>query len=119
MENALFSRNSRELLRLVVLYAAETSGYDLEKGLGSCSAAEGLPVNSEELPTAFDACFKSIEWESRESILPFVPMFEEAYTLSPNHFGGVRKKLDESLARDGYRMKDGRLVRLKHRGAPC
>lgn len=65
------------------------------------------------LDEALYRSFEKIDWTDRVSILPIVPTLEFIYSKTPHTMICLPQKLDEALAKDGYRMKNGKLVKLK------
>ena len=65
------------------------------------------------LDEALHRSFEKIDWADRNSILPIVPTLEFIHSKTPKTMIRLPQKLDEALAKDGFRMKDGKLVRLK------
>lgn len=64
-----------------------------------------------DIPSLEDA-YSRINWMSRDSILPLIPTLELIYRHTPRTLLNVPQKLDLSLAKDGYQVKRGRIVRL-------
>jgi len=106
--------STRQALRECIFIATEQYGFDLEKELRETGLIdESITLaDPSAAKTAFDMCYQEIDWRDRQSILPLIPIFEHSYVQSPRNFSSVHNYLDGILAHDGYRMKDGRLVRL-------
>ncbi|HYX38605.1 MAG TPA: hypothetical protein VE954_36340 [Oligoflexus sp.] len=70
-------------------------------------------TNTPSIDKALEQTYAEVDWTSRESILPLVPLLEDIYRHTPRTVLNVPQKLDVALAKDGFRMKQGKLVRLK------
>lgn len=112
MGQAILSANTVEALRECVLIAEDRHGFGLAEALRDTGLLNEELSDPHLARFAFDGILKKINWTDRESILPLVPIFEEAYAESPKDFHSVHKKIDVSLAKDGFRIKEGQLIRL-------
>ncbi|MBC7531119.1 MAG: hypothetical protein H7318_06025 [Oligoflexus sp.] len=110
----ILRQSTRQALRECILLASDQHGFDLEQAMrGTGLIDDSIKLaDAEAAKTAFDMCYEEIDWRDRQSILPLIPIFEKSYSDSPRNFASLHNYLDGILAHDGYRMKDGRLVRL-------
>lgn len=65
------------------------------------------------LDEALHRSFEKIDSADRDSILPIIPTLEFIHSKTPKTMIRLPQKLDWALAKDGFRMKDEKLVRLK------
>jgi hypothetical protein len=100
----LISEETRELFLLAARLIVE----DWVKYRVVCELMEVSSLNE-----ALQQRYVRIDWTDRSSILPIIPTLEIIYNKTPRTMLNVPRKLDEALAKDGYRMKKGRLVRLQ------
>lgn len=70
-------------------------------------------TNTQTIDGALEQTYSKIDWTNRKSILPLIPLLEDIYRHTPRTMLNVPRRLDVALAKDGYQMKGGRLVRLK------
>ncbi|WP_218109933.1 hypothetical protein [Oligoflexus tunisiensis] len=103
-QRELLSRETRELFALGARLITE----DWVKYKVMCDLA-GIAT----LDEALHRSYAKIDWNNRDAILPIIPTLEFIYSKTPNTMIRLPQKLDEALAKDGYRMKNGKLVRLK------
>src|SRR6478609_1387668 len=69
-----------------------------------------------ELSEALEQVYIKVDWSDRDSILPLVPILEQLYRHTPKTMINVPQRIDQALAKDGFQMKQGKLVRLKSGG---
>ncbi len=100
----LIGKETRDLFALGARLITE----DWVKYKVMCDLA-GICTLDEALYRSFD----KIDWTDRVSILPIVPTLEFIYSKTPHTMIRLPQKLDEAMAKGGYRMKNGKLVRLK------
>ncbi len=112
MGQPILSESTVEALRECVLLAEERHGFSLVEALRDAGLLQDQLRDPYMARITFDGILKAVNWNDRESILPLVPIFEEAYAESPKDFHSVHKKIDVSLAKDGFRIKEGQLIRL-------
>jgi hypothetical protein len=107
MENAskkeLLSRETRDLFAL----GARLITDDWVKYKVMCELA-GISTLDEVLHRSY----ATIDWTDRKSILPIIPTLEFVHSKIPRTILQIPRKLDESLAKDGYHIKKGKLLRL-------
>ena len=110
----ILRQTTRQALRECILLATQQHGFDLEAALRKNGLIDDSIrlADSEAAKTAFDMCYQEIDWRDRQSILPLIPIFETSYSHSPRNFASLHNYLDGILAHDGFRMKEGRLIRL-------
>ncbi len=114
MGGEILRQSTRLALRECIVLATDHYGFDLENALRTTGLIDSSIrfTDSEAAKSAFDLCYQEIDWHDRQSILPFIPIFENSYVQSPRNFASVHNYLDGILAHDGFRMKQGRLIRL-------
>jgi hypothetical protein len=61
---------------------------------------------------AFIRDWLAVDWTSRTSILPMIPLIEQAYARAPRVYGCVHRDVDMGLESDGYRIRDGKLRKI-------
>jgi hypothetical protein len=110
MGQPILSEQTVEALKECVLEAEERHGFSLEKALRESGVLRDLDPT--KVRCTFDGVLKGINWTDRNSILPIIPVFEDAYAESPKNAFSIHQKVDVSLARDGFRMRLGQLIRL-------
>jgi hypothetical protein len=103
VKRELLSKETRDLFAL----GARLITDDWVKYKVMCDLA-GISTLDEALIRSYE----TIDWADRTSILPIIPTLEFVHSRIPNTMLHIPRKLDESLAKDGYQMKKGRLVRL-------
>lgn len=102
-----------EALRECVLIAEELHRFGLAEALRDCGLArEEDLADPFKLRFVFDGILKAVNWSERDSILPIIPIFEDAYAESPKNFHTIHQRIDKELAQDGFRIKRGRLIKL-------
>ena len=99
----LIGTETRELFALGARLITE----DWVKYKVMCELA-GIATIDEALYRAFD----KIDWTDRVSVLPIIPTLEFIYSKTPHTMLRLPQKLDEALAKDGYKIKNGKLIRL-------
>jgi hypothetical protein len=108
MENAskkeLLSKETRDLFAL----GARLITDDWVKYKIMCDLA-GISTLDEALCRSY----ATIDWTDRNSIISIIPTLEFVHSKIPSTMLHIPRKLDESLAKDGYQMKRGKLLRLK------
>jgi len=116
MAKEIFCRYTRELAYQCIINAVIYREYDIKRDI---SVYDLMPnsfiarfYNALEL---FELCWSRINWADRESILPFIPILENTYHIPYRRFTAVHKNLDVYLEKDGFRMQEGKLVRLPKR----
>lgn len=102
--NELLSKETRELF--IMATRIITEDWVKVEIMKSCA---DIPT----LEKALEDAYSRINWMSRDSILPLVPTLELIYRHTPRTLLNVPQKLDVALAKDGYQVKRGRLVRLR------
>lgn len=114
MNEELFRLSARLAVRECVVGATDHYGFDLEAALREADLIdEGIRlVNRAAAKEAFDMVWEDVDWRDRESILPFIPIFERSYEACPRNFSSIHDYVDTILAHEGFRMKAGRLIRM-------
>ncbi len=113
MGERIFREETVQSLRDCVMLAAERHGFPLAEHLrdNRLTPLQDLS-NPYKARFLFDGLLKAIDWSDRDDIRPIVGIFEDAYAESPKSFSSLHQKIDVELARDGYRIKNGQLLRL-------
>ncbi len=70
------------------------------------TAARSLPLGKRE---QIISAWQNVDWASRESIRKIVPFIERAYCASARSAFSVHRDVDEWLAKDGFRIREGKL----------
>lgn len=114
MNEQIFRLSARLAVRECVVGATDHFGFDLEAALRDAELIDDeiQLVDQDAAKEAFDMVWDEVDWRDRESILPFIPIFESCYEACPRNFSSIHNYLDTVLAHEGYRMKAGRLIRM-------
>ncbi|MBC7532650.1 MAG: hypothetical protein H7318_13835 [Oligoflexus sp.] len=115
MGAAILREETVEAFRECVLIAEELHLFDLSDALKNSGLAKPEDLSDPfRIRCIFDGILKAMNWTDRESIRPLISIFEDAYAESPIDFHTIHKKIDVELAHDGYQIKEGRMIRLRH-----
>jgi hypothetical protein len=102
-----------EALRECVHIAEEMHLFGLSEALLRTGLVEPKDLSDPRMARfIFDGMLNAVNWTDRSSILPLIPIFEDAYAESPINFHTIHRKVDVELAHDGFQIKDGQLMRL-------
>lgn len=113
MEKAILRPDTVEAIQNCVHTAVERHGFELGRELRETGLVKEIDVYDHlAAREAFDGLLQKINWANPKSIVPIIPIFENAYAETPRFFNSVHSRVDINLAHDGFGMRDGRLIRL-------
>ncbi len=113
MEKAILRPDTIEAIQDCVHSAAKRHGYELARELRETGLVKEIDLYDHRAACqAFDGLLERINWTSPRSIVPIIPIFENAYAETPRFTNSIHSRVDLNLAHDGFGMRDGRLIRL-------
>lgn len=113
MEKAILRPDTIEAIQHCVHTAVEKHGFELGRELREIGLVKEIDIyDGRAACQAFDGLLKRINWTSPKSIVPIIPIFENAYAETPRFLNSIHSRVDLNLAHDGFGMRDGRLIRL-------
>jgi len=111
----ILHENTVEAFRECVLLAADRHLFGLAEALsnlGVIKEEEAKSLDPSRVRVLFDGVLKAINWTKREEVIPIISIFEDAYAESPMHPHSVHRKVDVTLAQDGFCIKEGQFMCL-------
>lgn len=116
MSNVMSPRTGKALLD-VILYADRFHDAYIHYELSRIGLIDTDRPDTAKTAEVLNKWFPTINWTKRESVLPLVQMFEKS--IRGKRCGEIIQKkfgeeVDTYLRGDGYTIKEGRIVRLRH-----
>ncbi|RYE52718.1 MAG: hypothetical protein EOP48_15900 [Sphingobacteriales bacterium] len=113
MGERIFSEDTILSLREFVLLARDRHGFSLPEHLRNSYKISDCDLNDPDMVRhLFDGILEATNWCDRDKVRPVLPILEDAYAESPKSFFSLHERIDIDLARDGFRIKDGQMLRL-------
>ena len=100
-------------LRECVLIAEDLHFFGLREALLANGLVRDI-LDPNRARLVFDRLLRAVDWTDSDSIEPIVHIFEDAYAESPIASHTIHSWVDRELAKDGWMIEDGRLVKLKY-----
>lgn len=111
MSKELIGKSVRQLFAEL---ACNIYHYDIRPSLYRFSRTQ-----HERIRDCFEQIYASINWSSRHSVLPIVPLFEEIYCNAPKDSLNRHQQIEQLLQQEGYTFTAGKLVRIRHSLNEC